>query len=223
VKRSFLLSAIVVLLVVSMTVPIACGKAKEGESPTLNKGNTWTYKAISNGVYYTVTQQVTGETSVNARDCWVMETSFEPPLSGVESTTARVDKTNWFTLQNQATGTSAGIGFTIAEAITYEALDGSFWPLEAGKELRAVETTRRTATFGGETETETETETVTRKIEAVEEITVPAGTFRCFRVGKYDESGSKFATYWYSDKVKYWVKYVDTENDSTWELKSYSV
>jgi hypothetical protein len=223
VKKVLLFSAIVVLLVVSMAIPLACGKTQEGQLPTFEKGNTWTHELVSGGVYYTGTSEVTGEATVNGQDCWVREVSYVPPLSGIESSSARFDKTNWFEVQGQETGTYGGIGFTRSETISYQFLDGSLWPLEVGKEVRVVETTTTTTVFAGETETETETLTVTRKVEAIEEITVPAGKFKCFKVGRYDESGSELATYWYSDKVKNHVKYVDIENDVTFELKSYSV
>ncbi len=61
------------------------------------------------------------------------------------------------------------------------------------------------------------------KIEAIEKITVGAGTFECFKTVEYDENGEKVSTRWYSDKVKTSVKEIDEVTGDTQELVSYSV
>jgi hypothetical protein len=60
-------------------------------------------------------------------------------------------------------------------------------------------------------------------VESIEEITVAAGTFKCFKVVTYDDEGVKLETSWYSDKVKAKVKSILHESGDTRELQSYSV
>ncbi len=54
-----------------------------------------------------------------------------------------------------------------------------------------------------------------------EDITVPAGTFTCFRVTFYGDD-DVLKTSWYSDSAKHWVKTIYSETGEIYELMSYS-
>ena len=58
----------------------------------------------------------------------------------------------------------------------------------------------------------------------MEEVTVQAGVFRCFKVVQYDEDGNPLMTNWISDKVKQWgIKIMDHDTGETQVLMSYSI
>jgi hypothetical protein len=90
------------------------------------------------------------------------------------------------------------------------------------RECQVVETITSTIKQTGESNTETNTYTF--KVENIEQITVPAGTFKCFKIVMYDKDGKPVITEWESDETKmYMVKGVDIQNSGTTELVSYSV
>jgi hypothetical protein len=73
----------------------------------------------------------------------------------------------------------------------------------------------------GKTQTETKTINYIYKVEGIEEITVPAGKFRCFKVVQYDDTDNPLSTLWESDRVRqYLVRSVDHETGEVIELKS---
>jgi len=98
------------------------------------------------------------------------------------------------------------------------------YPREVGKEYERIETETTTTTVMGETQTDTETNSYTYKVEKMEQIAVPAGTFRCFKVVQYDEAGTPLTTVWHSDRTKqFQVKEIDHETGEVTELVSYSL
>lgn len=227
-KKAFIVLTVVVLLIAMMVAGAACAKEKEelptGELPTLEVGNEWVYKWVVEGVEYTVTIEVTGGDIVDGKDCHVTEWSFNPPLYGiVDSGTLKIDKATYFVLSGQSRGTMEGLPFSVVATSSYEFPEASYWPLEVGKEVKVIETSTTTTTAMGETETETAAETSTYKVEKIEEVTVSAGTFKCFKTVEYDETGKKLYTSWHSDKVKNDVKWIDHETGDIAELVSYSL
>jgi len=220
-KKAFLVICVAVLLL-GTAVTIGCAKSKEGEIPTLRIGNSWTYEFSSQDVYYTSTEEVIGEGTVDGKDCWVIKESETPAYGGIDSMTIRRDKSNLLIIQRQGSGTLMGVPFTLAETRSY-LFDIPFYPLELGNTVKAVETDKRTTTYLGQTQVEPKTTTTVYKVEQVEEITVPAGTFKCFKIVEYDESGVKLWTGWHSDKVKMFVKEISEDSGVVWELKSYSL
>ncbi len=223
-KKALTISIVVTLLVATIA-GAACGtnKEKAGELPTLKLGNQWVYKGVSNNVNYELTYEVTDMDIVNGKECYVLTLTSSPPISGiVETATSRVYKETLQTAQKQFVGTLMNSPLLSVQEYSYTN-DSPLWPLEVGKERTVTKTETTTTTFMGETETETETETYTFKVESIEEITVTAGTFKCFKLVSYDETGDKLSTEWYSDKVKDIVKDIDHDTGETRELKSYSV
>ena len=198
---------------------------REGVLPTLFIGDKWVSKVISEGVEYTMTLEVTGEDVTDGKNCYVMEGSFEPPVEGIlSSVSAKFDKATMFTVRLQMSGEYMNVPFVSALTWSYEFPGELPYPLEVGKEFEVVETETTTVKIMGETETETVTDTYTYKVERIEEITVPAGVFRCFKIVKYDKDGTAVSTCWDSDKVKqYDVKSIDHETEEVTELISYSI
>jgi hypothetical protein len=215
-KRVVIAFCVTVLLIAAVN-SVGCGKAKEGQLPTYKVGTTWTYELSYGGSYYSFTYEVTGEGSVNGRDCWILKETITPALYGITSATEKYDKANLFPLQSQASGSTMGVSFTTSIAYSYQPADASYYPLEVGMEVTVTETNTTTTTVAGQA-TDPQTETITHdyKVEAVEEITVTAGTFKCFKI----TDGN--ATIWYSDKVKQDVKRIENDG-TTQELTSYSV
>ena len=73
----------------------------------------------------------------------------------------------------------------------------------------------------GKTQTNIKTVNYTYQVEGIEEIIVPAGTFRCFRVVQYDDAGNPISTQWESGRVRqYKVKSVDHETGEVIKLIS---
>jgi hypothetical protein len=97
------------------------------------------------------------------------------------------------------------------------------FPIRVGNEFEVVESQERSQTVMGETTTETVTSTETYRVEEIEDVTVPAGTFECYRAVRYDNSGSPVATSWYSDEVRWFVKETDHESGAETVLVSYSL
>jgi hypothetical protein len=97
---------------------------------------------------------------------------------------------------------------------SFEFLDGGGrFPLAVGKEFTVEETAYVEGTQY-EQPLNTKTKYVYR-VEAIEDIRVDAGTFRCFRIVKYDELGeTKIGTGWISDEVKQWPVKTDFDGSS---------
>ena len=98
--------------------------------------------------------------------------------------------------------------------------------MEVGKEWEGIET--EVATISslngvGETETETRTTNYRCKVEKIEEVTVPAGTFTCFKVVEYRNGGIILETTWFSDEAKINIKIFDDELGAVVELISYEL
>ncbi len=218
--------ALVSLLVLALIVgALGCGGGEgEGKLPPLNIGDRWVLRTMSEGIEYTGTLEVVGEDVIHGKNCYVMEGSIEPPLVGefMSSVSAKIDKETMLTVRMQTSGELMGYPYVTAVSYSYSP-EETFYPLEVGKELERIETETTTIRSMGETYTETETSTYTVKVEKIEEITVPAGTFRCFKIVTYDEHSAAIATKWHSDRTKWMVKRIDHETGDVTELISYSL
>ena len=225
--QKWLAVVIVMLLVVAGMFATGCGKSpaeKEGVLPSLEVGDTWVQKVISDGIEYTMTTDIIGEDTTEGRETYVVKLSVEPPFEGLlGALEGKIDKLTLHTLRLQWSG-ELGVPFIAVSSSTYEPSEATLYPLEVGKELTLTETETSQITALGEKETETETSTYTLKVESIEQVTVPAGTFRTFKVVTYDELGSALETEWKSDAVKLFnVKRIDHESGDISELLSYSL
>ena len=120
--------------------------------------------------------------------------------------------------------TSAGANYSVKQTATYSFSGSPMYPVKVGNVSNVTEIDKMVRTVNGETETVTETHNYVYKVEKVESVTVPAGTFKCFKVVQY-ESGKIKGIDWDAPQVKmYAVKNIDNEEPvSTSELVSYSL
>ena len=227
--KKLLISLLAALLILGTVFSgIACNSTDNvlGELPTLNIGDTWIVEFTYEGDSSTCTCiiEVTGEDTIDGKDCYIMEWSYTPSLFGyMENMVSYLNKTTYEWDKGQMTGTLNGEPITTVLVSSYAFPDGTYWPLEIGKEVKRIETKTSTTTYKGDTDTDTVTETITFKVEGVEDITVESGTFSCFKIVEYDEDGKKINTYWYSNAVKQNVKEIAHEDGVTTELIAYSL
>lgn len=212
-KTAFILSVILAVLTMSTAIPLACSENRAGQLPTWNMGDRWVYQGLSGGTSYTITEEVTDEAVFDGQDCWVMTLSVSPSTLAF-SATQEMDKKTLYSLHVQS------IGLEVEASYSYQFPGDEPWPLKVGKEYTVAKTTT-SSTYLSEGETETTTRLY--RVEAVEEVTVPAGRFSCFRVVEYDDTGKQISVSWQSDQVKQRVKYVESDDRNALELQSYSV
>ena len=234
-----LILVLAALLLVALPTLAACGDdddegtptptptaiAEEGALPILEVGDKWVLRGVIEGTEYAMTLEVTGEDVVDGKESYVTETSIAPPLYGiVSSMTMKLDKSTMLATRLQFSGEYEDMPYIVESTYSYELLGQPLYPRQIGKEYKVIETETTTSTMLGETETETVTNTDTYRVEKIEQITVPAGTFRCFKIVKYDEAGTALTTSWESDKAKQIsVKEIDHETGEVSELVSYSL
>jgi len=196
---------------------------KEGLLPTLRAGDKWVYRIEHEDIEYKGSQEIIGEDVVNGKPCYGVEGLIEPPLMGVISEFSyKIDKATMMPIRIQMTGEVMELPFIAAASYSHIYTGVLPYPLEVGKTWEITETESLTMTSMGETEKETEKNDYTYRVETVEDITVPAGTFRCFKIVQYDESGAVVQTKWISDETKGEVKLIDHETGEIDELLSYS-
>ncbi len=166
--------------------------------------------------------KVNAKDVTNGNGCYVVKGSFKPPIGGViRSISMEFDKETMFFLRALISGEYQGLPFIQTSSHSYEFLGEPYYPLQVGKECEMIKTEIRTTTMLGKTQTETKTINHTYKVERIEEITVPAGTFRCFKIVQYDDAGIALGTHWESDKARqYEVKSIDYETGEVIELIS---
>jgi hypothetical protein len=196
----------------------------DGTLPVFEIGDRWVTKSIVDGVEYTMISEVTGEEVYADKECYVMEQLYDPPLAGVlSSVTAKINKETLFLAWKRALGENLGISVTITYRYTIRFIGGRPSPLAVGREFEIVETKITSSSAMGETETEKTTCAYIYKVEKIEQITVPAGTFRCFKMDEYNKQGTLLNTRWLSPEVKMGnVKQLKHAEGIVTELVSYS-
>lgn len=132
-----------------------------------------------------------------------------------------LDKTTMSLIRSRMSGEYQGFPFVQASNHSYEFLGKPYYPLQIGKECQVIKTEIRTTTMMGKTQTETKIINYTFKVEGIEEITVPAGTFKCFKIVEYDDAGRALSTHWESNEVRQLeIKRIDHETEEVIELIS---
>ncbi|MFC2000832.1 hypothetical protein ACFLXE_08810 [Chloroflexota bacterium] len=240
-NKSIIIHTLLILVLVAITV-VGCGSSGgeeneilEGSLPTLEVGDQWVCRQVQEGYEYVYTLKVIGKDIIRGRRCYVFEMGSDDPLPMSLGNTSgefygelnfALDKETYQEAAVMMAGTLTGEGFSIdlaaEEYSSYTFPDAFYWPLEVGKESTVVVTESTSITALGQTQTNEEERTEVRIVESIEDITVAAGTFRCFKVIVLDEEGKKLRTYWYSDKVRWEVKSINHEDGQIDELISYS-
>lgn len=222
-KQVFIILILIPLLIATMLSALSCGE-KKAQLPEYKIGNQWIYKMEYQGLIHDVTIDVTDTDIVNNKECYVTVWNYQPALEGVvNEASIWVDRVTNFPVRGQATGTMMGVPYSAVIDYSYLFPSQKWWPLEVGKEIEISETLHRTTKALGLENTETERKTSTYEVVRVEEITVLAGTFKCFKIVEHDETGMKLSETWYSDEVKNDIKAIDYDVGYTIELKSYSL
>jgi len=194
----------------------------EGALPVLKTGDTWTmgYMYI-NETPCEITNKVIGEDVVNGKLCYILNSIFEPPL--LPQMLLIVDKSTLDIMTILSFIITEEDSFETNVNYSYTYFDSLMFPLETGKTWKVKETESILTTIRNETITQDTTSIYTYIVEKIEEIEVPAGTFNCFRIVKYNEDGDKEVTWWYSDDAKTNIKEFEHETGEDIVLVSYSV
>lgn len=156
----------------------------KAEKPEWKVGYEWRYAWKRPGRSGTLTRVL------------IREDTFE----GVPSYVARVGKAeNYYTKDVLGLlATMSGGKVTLKRNAPFQSLS---WPLEVGKEWRNSFTLERLE------EKSSQTFDNRMVVSKVEEIAVPAGTFEAFKIEWYGSyTGNLVGEYWYSPKVKWFVK-----------------
>ena len=195
-----------------------------GRVPILHVGDWWTMETLVDGTTYTLTTNVVGEDTEH----YIMFSSYDPPFQGQINSTDWIDKSTFNPVRMWGHGNytydTTIIPYTSNMTTLYTYEGGVPYPMIVGKELNLTETITYNMTMMGTTYTYLMNYSLTVNVEAIENVVVPAGTFTCFRMEMRNAtSGDPFYTVWYSDEVKYYVKYVDysTTPETTYELTDY--
>ena len=216
---------IILSLALILAICTACGDGgkKQGTVPILKVGDTWVSQGITEEIEYTSTFIVTGEEVVNGIDCYVVEVTNDPPVMGVSLAIINMDKATMDIISGQAQGEILGSSLVSDVTVNYEH-SGQRYPLKEGNTWQTTENTSATTTYMDETGTETDQTTYAYEVEKIEEVTVAAGKFTCFKILQYDDSGSLLTTTWLSDETKHFnVKEINHVSGDETELISYSV
>jgi hypothetical protein len=220
VKIKFLLAVCLIAVITTGGIISGCTPQLNGNLPQFTIGDKWVAHWHTGGDDYTVTTEVTGNEIVDNQDCWIIETTFDPAYGGsVTGMTNKYEKSDLDIIFSDYHLNTPG-EFT---TFTYKIRGTAYYPLAVGKE--AQEITDQGMITGNATIAQTENSTITNttKVEKIEKITVPAGTFDCFKVLKYDDQGNLIQITWRSDKIKlFQVKMTDPdEPEAVYELVSF--
>jgi hypothetical protein len=198
---------------------------KEGILPKLSIGDKWVVKWKIDAFEYTVTMEVTGEDVTDGKDCYVMQSTFEPAFQGlVSSATIKYEKATMLEVWMQMSGKVNEQAFVSAVGYSHQISGAPLYPAVVGTQHRIETGETTTTTAAGQTQTQTANRITVSKVESIEDIAVPAGTFRCFKIVKYDEKGALLSTSWASDKAKVNVKTVESGTGGiSIELLSYNI
>jgi hypothetical protein len=205
------------------------GATTGGQLPTFEVGDSWSWSYAMQGQDYTLSEEVIGEERVEGRDCYVTDMSFDPLLtfpqaegvSTVSGMTYWGDKaTAFYEVKREMAGYYDGTDFTITMIFDYSSW-ASLFPLAIGKEVATEQTV--TQYFDGSQSGEPTVSAQRYRVDSQGSVTVPAGTFSCWKLIIYDGEGNILQTVWWSDEVKSVVKSVDGNGNTVMELLSYSV
>ena len=200
----------------------AVGEGNEGALPIWHVGERWIYEISAQGVEYTMTSEVTGEDVIDGTECYVMESTYDPPWGGTyANSTEAVGKETFEIVSRESSGRYLGVPLVQHLTYSYERSGPSPYPMRVGFESETIVTESTAMTVMGRTQTSAEASAYTNVIEKKELITVPAGAFECFKIVKHGEGGTPSRTSWYSDEAKSNVKSIDYETGTVMQLVSY--
>lgn len=202
---------------------------QEGQLPTWQVGDQWVWSYVQDSTTMILSEEITGEETVEGRVCYVIDMSFDPAMSwtqgdiecAVTSMKYWNDKDTALNGVKHETSTTCNGQVTTTTFIYSYSPWASIFPLEIGKEVE----TEMTATqyYNGEQMGDPVVGTQAYEVVGKEDITVAAGTFSCWKMTYYDSANDVTQVMWYSDEVKTTVKSTDEDGNTIMELQSYSV
>jgi len=190
--KAFKVSSVIIVALLLLMISVSCGStgpAPSGELPTWHVGDTWTTKSVIFGYEDTFVYTVTGEQIYNGIDCY--NVTAQTTMNGFTDTYIQAYDKSTLSLRSV-------MGPTL---ITNTLCNYSVkkYPLSLGKTWTDIGTTTTFLSGGNQT---TQTYNYTYKVESIERITVPAGTFHCFKVVWYDSNDSMIGTEWLTDVTR---------------------
>ncbi len=197
---------------------------EQGILPVFYVGDVVTYETTLQDQPVKLSMEIVDETVHDGEDCYVVELTFEPPeLEDITIIRAagKYSKATILPVITEIEGKSGEMDISLIEETSYE-FSGPLWPLKIGNEVEIATTVINTTVMGGTT-SQTIEKVTTSKVEAVEEMTVTAGVFECFKVSEYNSDGVIKRTKWHSDEIKTNAKEMDYETGVSKELISFSV
>jgi len=221
--------SLAILVSLSLVFTISCvnnTQPPSGELPAWGIGDTWTTRDFAFGIEGITVQTVTGEQVYNGIDCYIINaqhthygTSTTPET--VDTSTQAFDKTtlriigvtsapHWLATNSASFIMNTSINYSVKP-----------YPLSIGKTW----TTTENITYPiEENQTPTENANYIYKVEGIESITVPAGTFNCFKIVIYNSKNDPIETQWVTDVTGgFPVKRISNQIDLSMELTSYSL
>ncbi|MBM3155993.1 MAG: hypothetical protein FJ004_01750 [Chloroflexi bacterium] len=196
----------------------------EGLLPTLYAGDTWVFREVHKGIEYIKTERMMREENIEGKVCYVMQVTYDPPLDGwIYEETKWIDKATHYPVFSRVSATLSASGVTMTRLVSYSREGaGNRWPYLVGNEFTVKTSWILTDFLDAESFTDRGESTVTYHCVGIEDTTIEAGTFRCFKTVSYENYQSTYE-YWYSDKAKTRVMTRGITNAHTIELISYSV
>jgi len=190
-------------------------------APILEVGDSWTLALTNNETNYNLTITVIDKETICNVSCYAMKLFFKPesPLAKIgvsNEITWWLDTSTLHLMKMTGKVRFEGGDYTFVEEHLYTFQGKPF--LTVGNEYN--ETDNREMSVYGSFIRWRHDETITlrrTKVEAFENVTVPVGTFSCYKIVTYDETGQSILSIkWFSMEAKTAVR---TENYETGEFK----
>lgn len=215
---------------------VSCGsnlQAPSGALPTWKVGDSWTTNYAINSdranihieSNSTIVQTVIGEQVINGIDCYrvneqVSSSSIDNIM--IMTITIAIDKTTLEPIETESTYVFNGTYYFLTANSSYDYSEKPY-PLSVGKTWTVTANITTTGLFWEE-QPETSEDRYTYVVERVEDVTVPAGTFQCFKIVQYNSSNSIESIYWVTDETAIIVPVKAIDGTiATRELISYSL
>jgi len=181
---------------------------REGVLPILYQGDWWQYKVSALQDKSEVTYEVLGEGTFEGKVVYVVQSIGKTLPDPHDKGISLVDKEILYADFEERSGTVEGITVSWKVTVVDRQVQGTRWSLEVGKEWSVSWTENLVTKKGLVLSAEERKVSRNFKVEGIENVTVAAGDFRCFKVVERDGTGNIVGTYWYSDNVKREVRYV---------------
>lgn len=179
------------------------------ELPSWENAARWSFSLFSEieNMRYTMIVRFVGESVIEEKSYYQLDYFFDPPMGGfLTMSKAWLKKDALVPVKIQY---FQGDNFLSEIVITYM-FSENMWPLKVGKEFTLIENRI----------VEGMTQSYLVKVDAIEDVITPAGTFECPKIVYYrDNIIAK--TEWYASQIGWYVKTVDNQFKRVIELQSY--